>query len=91
VPEFVTYRRFCLLKRQSAKERCDLAIAGLWQWKQEQESGVSLPGDFPFLERLTADGYTTQEDFDGADEEEFTSLDYSLREARAILGALADL
>lgn len=64
---------------------------GIWRAKQEAEPGAPLPSDFPYAERLAAAGYTTQEDLDGADEEELRCLGFQVREAQRILAALAAL
>lgn len=64
----VTYRRYCLLKRQQwLLDWEDSAMAGVWRSQQEAVPGNALPTDFPFLASLEAGGYTTREDLDGAE------------------------
>lgn len=85
-------RRYYLLKRLEANLQQDWALGTAWQAKQEGEPGVALPSTFPCLAELTAYGYTTEEDLDGADSEELR--DYAgltSRQADAVLAALAAL
>lgn len=84
-------RRYYLFERRAAVTREDLAIADMWQLKQQEEGGVELPSDFPYLARLNALFYSTREDVDGADECEFTELGFTTREAQAILTAFSAL
>ena len=84
-------RRFYLLKRQDAAELCDKGLELVWRAKQEAEPGTPLAADFPLLARLTADGYTTSEDLNGADECELIERGFSAREAQSILTAYAAL
>lgn len=82
-------RRHFLSKRRDALERCDTALAGVWQSKQEAEPGVALAADFPHRSLLASAGYTTIEDIDGADEAELVRAGLNNRQARAVLAALA--
>lgn len=82
-------RRFYLAKRHEAVRLCETPLALVWQGKQEAMPGTPLADDFPYLERLDAQGYTTLEDLDGADSEELVEQGFSAREAAAILAAAA--
>ena len=84
-------RRYYLFERRAAVTRGDLAIADMWQLKQEAEGGADLPDGFPYLARLEKAFYSTEEDVDGADECEFIALGFSAREAKAILTAFEAL
>lgn len=88
---FTSTRRYYLAKRQDARADCDTAIEGVWRSKQEAEPGTALPDDFPHLEALTALGYTTEEDLDGADAAELTDLGMSQRDARSVISAFEAL
>lgn len=93
MPQAVTsYRRYCLLKRQLATVNEETAMAGLWQAKQEAESGSELPANFPLRVRLAAAFYTTREDLDGATVAELSDLGcFTTREATTILAAFTAL
>ncbi len=89
--ELRSVRRYYLGKRRQTFER-DREITAVWHSKQDEEPGVALPSDFPFLVQLAAGFYTTIEDLDGADVEElrvFAGL--SLRDATAVFTALTPL
>ena len=85
-------RRVYLHKRLIAGRRRDRAIESVWRAKQEAETGTALPATFPSLVKLTAIGYTTEEDLDGADTNELRrDVGLTQREADAVLLALAPL
>lgn len=84
-------RRYYLAKRHAAVELEDTALEAVWQGKQEAEPGTALAEDFPYLSRLQAAGYSTQEDLDGADADELVEQGFSSREADAIVAAYAAL
>lgn len=84
-------RRYYLLKRLVAEDFCDETFVEVWRAKQEAEPGTALPSDFPVLSKLSAKGYTTREDLDGADEAELASAGLKTNEARAVLAALVTL
>lgn len=88
---FPTARRFYLAKRHAAAEFYEKGLELVWRGKQEAEPGTALPLDFPYLTRLQADGYTTREDLDGADECELVERGFNTREAQAILTAFSAL
>lgn len=52
---------------------------------------TALPATFPALSKLTAAGYTTKEDLDGADDTELVEAGLNHSEARAAIAALAQL
>jgi hypothetical protein len=83
-------RRYYLLKRFAAKAKGD-DIELVWKSKQEAVPEAALPPSFPLLQRLTALGYSTDADLDGADEAELTKHGFSSDEAQRILAALASL
>lgn len=86
----MTVRRYYLLKRLAARQRCE--EEGVWISKQEGQPGAALPDDFPFLARLVEAGYSTSEDLEGAcaDElDEFAGL--MATEAKTVFAALAAL
>jgi hypothetical protein len=91
--EVPTLRRFYLRKRIGARLEGDLALAGVWQSKQEEQpGGIAVPDDFPSRERLVAAGYTAKEDFNGADENElWQSACLGPTEAHDVLAAAAAL
>ncbi len=91
VAEINRPRRHYLLKRLEARE-CDSALELVWRSKQEGEPGTPLPVGFPSSATLAANGYTTEEDLDGADEAELEAT-AGLRtyQATAVLSALAAL
>lgn len=85
-----TTRRYYLLKRLRARERCLEEDA--WIGKQAAEPGAALPSTFPSLTALADAGYTTAEDIRGASTSElrrFARLSQS--QAEAVLTALAAL
>lgn len=86
-------RRYYLLKRLEAGRQGDSAMQGVWRSKQEGQASTALPVDFPLLAQLSAVGYSTQLDLDGADVDELTSppLSLSPSEAEAVLAAFEAL
>ncbi len=84
-------RRHYLLKRLEARAECS-SLELAWRAKQEAEPGTALPTGFPSKATLADNGYTTEEDLDGADEAELEKT-AGLRkyEATAALSALAAL
>lgn len=87
-----SHRRYYLLKRLATAERHDFAISSVWQAKQEAESGTALPATFPHLSTISACGYTTEEDLDGADAGELIQyVGLNSQEAAAVISAAADL
>lgn len=90
--EFASLRRYCLYKRFDAKDRCDSAMASLWQSKQNAEPGTPLPVGFPSKAELEAVGYTTDADLTGADCAELADyVGLSRRQAEKVLAAAAAL
>lgn len=85
--EIRNLRRFYLLKRRSAILEDDDDTALIWQGKQDEQTGTPLPSDFVLRARLVEAGYSMIEDLDGADESELSAVDFSSREARAVLTA----
>lgn len=87
-PQVPNYRRYCLLKRQEATINENTATAAVWQAKQEAVSGSDLPASFPYLVRLAACFYTTEEDLAGCTVGELSDLGaFTPREAQQILTA----
>jgi hypothetical protein len=84
-------RRYCLLKRRYHLQSGDEALAAVWRAKQALVDATALPATFPALSKLTAAGYTTKEDLDGADDSELVEAGLNLSEARAAIAALAQL
>lgn len=89
---FLTLRRVYLKKRKMARQAGDLALSAVWQSRQEEQAGAALPVGFPHLADLTAAGYTTAQDLEGADESELVEwARISTSAARAVLAAYAAL
>ena len=86
----ITRRRHCLLKRLFAERRDD-PNADTWKHKQLAEPGDVLPPSFPWLSTLSAAGYTTVQDLDGATHRELRRIGLNRRDADEILAALAAL
>jgi hypothetical protein len=84
-------RRYYLLERLAACAREDFAIGSVFRAKQEATSGTALPVDFPSLTLLAPAGYSTVEDIDGADLEELQCAGLTIKQAEAVLTALAAL
>lgn len=85
-------RRYALLQSYVELSRDEMGLAGFWRAKQEERTGAALPVTFPFMSRLTAARYTTEEDLDGADADELqANAGLSRREAQAVLTAAAAL
>lgn len=85
-------RRYYLRERQQAVRAEEWDLSGVWRSKQQGQPGVALPASFPMLVQLAAQGYTTVEDLDGADEAELAANgEFSVRQAAEILAALAAL
>jgi hypothetical protein len=84
-------RRYYLHKRQTAREMGDEALALVWRGKQEAELGTPLPPKFPSAAVLSAGGYTTTEDLDGADCDELLELGLNRAQAEGVLTALSEL
>lgn len=84
-------RRYYLAKRQGAAADEETALEAVWQGKQEAEPGTALATDFPYLTRLQAVGYSTEEDLSGADADELVDQGFTSREAAAIIAAFAAL
>jgi hypothetical protein len=86
-------RRFYLLKRITAQQLDDLALASVWHSKQEEyPAGTLLPAAFPFKAELEAVGYVATEDLVGADTDEliyYAAL--TKRQAEAVIAAFAAL
>lgn len=91
--DFTSHRRFYLSKRIAARIAGDHALSGLWQSKQEAQSGgAEFPDDFPCRAALVAVGYVAKEDLTGADEDELWKwVNLSPGEAAAVLAAAAAL
>lgn len=84
-------RRIYLHKRIAARSE-ESSLEPVWQAKQEAEAGTALPAAFPFLSQLSAVGYSTQEDLEGADAEELAAtVGLGAKASAAVLAALADL
>jgi hypothetical protein len=86
-----SYRRYCLLKRRYNLLYGDEGLAAVWRAKQEAVPSTALPPTFPALTKLTAAGYTTKADLDGADQDELVGVGLTITEATAALAALAQL
>lgn len=87
-----TNRRFFLLKRLSAREVGNGAIELVWKGKQEAEPGTVLPDGFPSKTELSAVGYTTDTDLDGADADELAEyVGLSASQSEAVFAALEEL
>lgn len=84
-------RRYYLGKRKAAADRCDDDSEALWKGKQEAEPGTELPSDFTLRSRLSAAGYTAEEDLDGADVDELINAGFTQREAEAVITAFEAL
>lgn len=84
-------RRYCLLKRRHYLKYGDETLAAVWRAKQGLVDASLLPATFPALSKLTAAGYTTKEDLDGADADELVEAGLNISEARAAIAALAQL
>lgn len=84
-------RRVYLLLRLGAAARGERDRESVWHGLQLAEPGVPLPATFPQYDRLTAAGYVTVEDLEGADADELVDL-VGLRraEAESVLAALED-
>lgn len=81
-------RRFYLFKRRAALTTGETHLAGFWRAKQEALAWPALPTDFPGRAVLTAAGYTTVRDLDGADLDELTDLGLTRVAAAAVLAAM---
>lgn len=82
-------RRYYLAERLTARWFGDGQLEAAWRYKQEQEPGTALPGDFPYADKLSASGYTTVEDLDGANARELQLRALlNAREAEDVLAAL---
>jgi hypothetical protein len=90
VSTLLSPRRYYLAKRHAAADAEDTALEAVWQAKQEAESGTALADDFPYLTRLIAAGYSTEEDLAGADATELEAQGFASREAAAIVAAAAE-
>jgi hypothetical protein len=87
-----TARRYYLGQRQDANFMNEEALACTWRWKQEQQPGTVLPDDFPMRAELTAVGYATVEDLNGADSQELqVCVQLSARDAHIVLTSLRKL
>lgn len=84
-----SYRRYCLQKRRFNLLYGDEALAAVWRAKQEAVPSTALPPTFPALSTLTAAGYTTKADIDGADSDELVGVGLTISEATAALAAFA--
>lgn len=84
-------RRYYLLKRVG-ESQAESGLANVWRAKQEAEAGVALPADFPLLAVLSAVGYETVEDLDGADADELDeTCNLTARQSATVLAALTPL
>lgn len=85
------HRRYCLAKRKfhegSGDPNAD-GLARVWRAKQEAIASTALPVGFPSLAQLTAAGYTTEADLEGADEDELVALGLTSQQALEVLAAL---
>ena len=89
---FKTARRYYLRKRLFEQRNHDPeGLEAVWQSKQEAEPGTALPATFPFIDILSACGYTTEVDLDGANVDELRELGLSRLQAEKVLAALAPL
>lgn len=87
-----TLRRFWLLSKIEASRRLEFAIAAVHLGKQQELPGTALPATFPYLSQLSAAGYTTKEDINGADQTELMeNVGLGPIQANAVLSALAAL
>jgi len=87
-----TARHYYLLNRLAADQRTEFAVRDVWKGKQEAEPGTALPTSFPSYAALSAIGYTTKEDLDGADADELVeTVGLSQSEAAAVMAAVATL
>ena len=86
--EVKNLRRFYLHKRIEARVYEDSDLDTVWQSKQEAIAGTALAASFPHLAELTAIGYTTVDDIDGADEEELVRAGLSQHQATEVIAAL---
>lgn len=84
-------RRYYLAKRHAAKAIGDKGLSLVWQQKQEAEPGTTLAASFPYASRLSAAGYTTKEDLEGADTRELYEQGFSTTEATYILAAVLEI
>ncbi len=86
----MTVRRYYLLKRLAARQRCE--EEGVWISKQEGQAGTALPADFPFRSQLVEAGYSTSEDVDGASVDElYEFVNLFAPEAATVIAAVAAL
>lgn len=89
--ETVPARRYYLLKRLAAKAIED-GFEVTWRAEQEAQPGTTLPDGFPSKAALTAIGYSTAEDIDGAACSELVEeVGLNERQARAAIDAAAAL
>lgn len=89
---FPTLRRFYLKKRMMARGNGEHALSGLWQGRQEAETGTDLPSDFPSRAALIAAGYPAVQDLEGADASELREwARLSAPAANAVVAAYAAL
>lgn len=84
--EIKTARRFYLHRR--IEERQQDGDEQVWQAKQEAQPGTALATTFPFRAALSACGYTTVEDLDGADVNELVRAGLTRSQALDIIAAL---
>lgn len=84
-------RRYYLAKRHAAKAVGDIGLSLVWSQKQQAEPGTALLATFPYATRLSAQGYTTQEDLYGADTVELVEQRFSTTEAAEILAAILEI
>jgi hypothetical protein len=82
--EIRNVRRFYLHKRLTGEEE----TRPVWQAKQEAEPGTALAEDFPCRSELAALGYTTEEDLDGADQDELVRAGLKTNQAKKVIAAL---
>lgn len=83
-------RRYYLAKRHAASSTCS-DLVDFWKYKQESEPGTPLPADFPYLEELEIQGYTTVEDLTGASSKELIARGFVAGEADIIFSAIDEL
>jgi len=85
-------RRYYLLQRLAARDRCEPALEAAFRGKQEEQDGTLFASDFPSKATLEAAGYYAVEDVDGADTNELREkAGLSESAAQAVIAAAAAL
>lgn len=85
-------RRYYLLQRLAARDRCEPGLEAALRGKQEEISATLFPADFPSKAKLEDHGYYAVEDVDGADSNELRErVGLSESQSQAVIAAAAAL